>query len=79
MTFETLRWHADTRSHGFYNIFALCYLCAADLSTGCEPHVGLIIAVESQPPICFFPRVPSADNIAGRDAAQHHDPPLLGE
>ena len=38
MTFETLRWHADTRSHGFYNLFALCYLCGADLSTGCEPH-----------------------------------------
>eukprot|EP01045_Picozoa_sp_COSAG04_P001479 COSAG04_NODE_50_length_31170_cov_2.965080_10_plen_77_part_00 len=27
MTFETLRWHADTHSHGFYNLFALCYLC----------------------------------------------------
>ena len=38
MTFETLRWHADTHSHGFYNLFALCYLCGADLSTGCELH-----------------------------------------
>ena len=48
MTFETLRWHADTRSHGFYNLFALCYLCGADLSTGCESRTIIALTLTDQ-------------------------------
>ena len=34
MTFETNMWHADTQSHGYYNLFALCYKCGPNLSRG---------------------------------------------